>query len=41
MNFAMIVDTVGTYMKSYYVKNNKGYDFDVNSFDFNYSIDLG
>ena len=38
MNFAMILDTVGTHMKSYYVKNNKGYDFDGNPFDFNYSI---
>ena len=38
MNFAMIIDAVGPHMKSYCVKNNKGYDFDGNPFEFNYSI---
>ena len=27
MNFAMICDVVGGDMKSYYIKDNKGYDF--------------
>ena len=38
MNFAMICDTVGSHMKSFYIKDNKGYDFDGNPFDFNFSI---
>ena len=38
MNFAMICDTVGSHMKSFYIKDNKGYDFDGNRFDFNFSI---
>jgi len=39
MNFAMITDTAGaSFMKSYYIKDGKGYDFDGNPFSFNYSI---
>ena len=39
MNFAMICDVVGGDMKSYYIKDNKGYDFNDNPFEFNVSID--
>ena len=39
MNFALIIDADGNNsIKSYYVKNNKGYDFNDNPFEFNYSI---
>ena len=38
MNFAMICDVVGGDMKSYYIKDNKGYDFNDNPFEFNVSI---
>jgi hypothetical protein len=38
MNFAMIIDALGGDMKSYYIKDNKGYDFDGNPFEFNVSI---
>ena len=37
MNFAMIVDSVNG-VKSYYIKDNKGYDFDNNPYGFNVSI---
>ena len=33
MNFAMICDVVGGDMKSYYIKDNKGYDFNDNPFE--------
>jgi len=39
MNFAMICDCVGGGMKSHYIKDNKGYDFNGNPFEFNVSID--
>ena len=35
----MICDVVGGDMKSYYIKDNKGYDFNGNPFEFNVSID--
>ena len=38
MNFAMICDVVGGGMKSYYIKDKKGYDFNDKPYDFNVSI---
>ena len=38
MNFAMICDVVGGDMKSYYIKDKKGYDFNDIPYDFNLSI---
>ena len=38
MNFAMICDVVGGGMKSYYIKDKKGYDFNDIPYDFNVSI---
>tara|TARA_Y100000034_G_scaffold123613_1_gene170598 strand:+ start:840 stop:1835 length:996 start_codon:yes stop_codon:yes gene_type:complete len=38
MKFAMIIDAVGGNMKSYQVRNGRGYDFNDNPFEFNISI---
>ena len=38
MNFAMICDCVGGGMKSHYIKDNKGYDFNGNPFEFNVKL---